>query len=71
LNLNNCFVHNQKTTVVILQALNNMEIRTFDPEDVKGVATAAARSIPAEQIDATFKSQYTGMELHFCRFTQA
>jgi allantoicase len=40
-----------------------MEIRTITPEDVKGVATAAARSIPADQIDATFKSQYTGRRL--------
>jgi allantoicase len=38
-----------------------MEIRTFDPEDVKGVATSGARSITADQIDSTFKSQYTGM----------
>jgi len=29
-------------------------------EDVKGVATSAAKFIPADQIDATFKSQYTG-----------
>jgi allantoicase len=36
-----------------------MEIRTFSPDDVKTVATAA-RFIPADQIDATFKSQYTG-----------
>jgi allantoicase len=40
-----------------------MEIRTFTPEDVKSVATTAARSIPADQIDATFKSQYTGTML--------
>jgi allantoicase len=40
-----------------------MEIRTFTPEDMKSVATTAARSIPADQIDATFKSQYTGMIL--------
>ncbi|KAF1916142.1 galactose-binding domain-like protein [Ampelomyces quisqualis] len=38
-----------------------MEIRSFDPEDVKSVATSAPRSIPADQIDATFKSQYTDL----------
>ncbi|KAL5120885.1 Allantoicase [Pleosporales sp. CAS-2024a] len=38
-----------------------MEIRSFDPEDVKSTATTAARSIPADQIDSTFKSQYTDL----------
>jgi hypothetical protein len=37
-----------------------MEIHTFLPEDLEGVATTAAKSIPINQIDATFRSQYTG-----------
>ena len=37
-----------------------MEIRTISPEDVERVATNTAREIPNEQIDAFFKSQYTG-----------
>jgi hypothetical protein len=48
-----------------------MEIRTVDPEDVKGVATATARSVPADQIDATFKSQYTGTETDLYKPPQA
>lgn len=37
-----------------------MEIRTISPEDVKSVATNTAQSIPIDEIDSTFKSQYTG-----------
>jgi allantoicase len=37
-----------------------MEIPILLPEDLEQVATTAAQSIPADQIDATFKSQYTG-----------
>ena len=40
-----------------------MEIRNILPEDVKNVATNNALSIPADEIDATFKSQYTGTNL--------
>ncbi|KAH7349143.1 galactose-binding domain-like protein, partial [Pyrenochaeta sp. MPI-SDFR-AT-0127] len=38
-----------------------MEIRTVSPEDIKAVATNTARAIPIDQIDATFKSQYTDL----------
>jgi allantoicase len=41
-----------------------MEIRTLSPDDVKDVATSAAKFIPADQIDATFKSRYTGTREH-------
>ena len=37
-----------------------MEFRTISPEDVKSVATNTAQSIPIDEIDTTFKSQYTG-----------
>jgi hypothetical protein len=40
-----------------------MEIHTITPEDIQSVATTTARSIPADQIDATFKSQYTGIRI--------
>jgi hypothetical protein len=45
-----------------------MEIRSFDPEDVKSIATSTARSIPVDQIDSTFKSQYTGTEVTISSF---
>lgn len=38
-----------------------MEINTLTPEDVKQVATSTARSLPADKIDSTFKSQYTDL----------
>ncbi|KAF2819823.1 Allantoicase [Ophiobolus disseminans] len=38
-----------------------MEIRTLSPEDVEGVATSAPRFVPSDQIDSTFKSQYTDL----------
>lgn len=37
-----------------------MEIHTLSPEDIKETATSNARAIPIDEIDATFKSQYTG-----------
>ena len=37
-----------------------MEIQTIIPEDIKAVATSTARVVPVDEIDATFKSQYTG-----------
>jgi hypothetical protein len=40
-----------------------MEIRTFSPDDVQGVAATTGRVIPVDQIDATFKSQYIGTHL--------
>jgi len=40
-----------------------MEIRTISPEDVKDVATTTARAVPSDKIDATFRSQYTGIVL--------
>ncbi len=43
-----------------LLLLITMEIRTMSPEDVQDVATNTARVIPKDQIDAFFKSQYTG-----------
>jgi hypothetical protein len=45
-----------------------MEIRSFDPEDVKSIATSTARSIPVDQIDSTFKTQYTGTEVTISSF---
>lgn len=38
-----------------------MEIRTISPEDVKSIATTSARSIPVDEIDTTFRSQYTDL----------
>ncbi|KAK3207776.1 hypothetical protein GRF29_96g350295 [Pseudopithomyces chartarum] len=35
-----------------------MEIRTLGPDEVKSTATSSARSIPADEIDSTFKSKY-------------
>ena len=41
-----------------------MEIRTLSADEVQDVATGSssslARVIPIEEIDSTFKSQYTG-----------
>ena len=44
-----------------------MEINTITPDDVKEIATSTARSIPIDEIDATFKSQYTGTNHHFSK----
>lgn len=37
-----------------------VEIAAILPEDIKSLATSAARVVAADEIDATFKSQYTG-----------
>ena len=53
--------HNKDVPANAKYYQQKMEIRTLSPDDVKDVATTAARSIPIDEIDATFRSKYTGM----------